>query len=190
MKDFDDLILYYCRSACVDVHVRAPLADGTLESMCRRWTGMLSGMDLIKAYRANPDHYLPMIDHTEEVPGRNEYGEYNIGWNAGLLDATRPYFVECWAVDQITMLTIYVSAEGIEEKTAAELDQWLQDVGYFSYLDKKYWPAEVKTFENQDGNEFFAISITVGIEDEPALITGAQILSWSKLNEYNRKTTE
>ena len=32
---------------------------------------MLSGMDLIKAYRAEPDHYLPMIDHTEEVPGRN-----------------------------------------------------------------------------------------------------------------------
>ena len=55
---------------------------------------VLSGLELIKAYRANPDHYLPMIDHREEVPGRNEYGEVNIGWNAGLLDATRPYFVE------------------------------------------------------------------------------------------------
>lgn len=29
MKDFDDLILCDYRSARVDVHVRAPLADGT-----------------------------------------------------------------------------------------------------------------------------------------------------------------
>ena len=150
---------------------------------------MLSGMELIKAYRANPDYYLPMIDHTEEMPERNEYGENNIGWNAGLLEETRPYFVECWAVDQISMLTIYVSAKEIEKKTAKELEQWLQDVGYFRYRDDKYSPAKVETIKDPDGNEFFVISIAVGIEDEPALINGAPIISWKVLNEYNRKTT-
>ena len=55
----------------------------------------LEGLDLIKEVRANRERYLPMIDHTEEVPRRNEYGDVNIGWNAGLLEPNRPYFVEC-----------------------------------------------------------------------------------------------
>ncbi len=48
------------------------------------------GLDLIKEVRANPERYLPMVDHTEEVPRRNEYGDVNIGWNAGLLEESRP----------------------------------------------------------------------------------------------------
>ena len=39
----------------------------------------LEGLDLIKEVRANPDRYLPMVDHTEKVPRRNEYGDVNIG---------------------------------------------------------------------------------------------------------------
>lgn len=150
----------------------------------------LTGLELIKAYRANPEQYLPMVDRTGETPARNEYGEYNIGWNAGLLEENRPYFVECWAVDQITMLTIYVSTKGIEDKTAEELDQWFQEIGYFSYRDKKYYPAEIRTFNNPKGDEFFSINITVGVEDGPGLIDGAPILPWSILNEYNREAAE
>ena len=148
----------------------------------------LSGLELIKAYRENPDNYLPMIDHKEEVPRRNEYGEVNIGWNAGLLEENRPYFAECWSADQITTLTIYVSSKGIREKTAEELDRWFQDIGYYRYKDADYGPAYVMPFENPDGNEFFMISVTVGIDDEPARITGAPVIPWSVLNEYNRET--
>lgn len=150
---------------------------------------VLSGLELIKAYRANPGHFLPMIDHREEVPGRNKYGEVNIGWNAGLLEENRPYFAECWAADHITTLTIYVSAKGIEDKTAEELDRWFQDIGYFRYRDAGYAPAYVMSFKRPDGNEFFMISVTVGIDDEPARIDGAPIIPWRVLNEYNRETS-
>ena len=52
----------------------------------------LEGLALIKDYRKNPDKYLPAIDHTEEVPAVNEYGERNIGWYAGLLEENRIFF--------------------------------------------------------------------------------------------------
>ena len=148
----------------------------------------LSGLELIKAYRANPEQYLPMMDHTWEMPAVNEYGEVNIGWYAGLLEENRPFFAVCWAVDHMTTLTIYVSAKGIEDKTAEELDQWFQDIGYFSYRDQEHYPADVQTFGNPADGEFFMLTIGVGIDGEPALIDGAPVEPWSVLNEYNRET--
>ena len=147
----------------------------------------LSGLELIKSYRANPEHYLPMLDRTEEVPSKNEYGEVNIGWNAGLLEENRPYFAECWAVDHITSLTIYVSTKGIEEMTAEEMDRRFQDIGYYSYRDKDHKKPFLDKF-NWHGNEFFTFNITVGVDEEPALIDGALICPWSILNDYNRET--
>ena len=149
---------------------------------------MLNGLDLIKAYREDPEKYLPFTDHTDEMPSRNKYGEVNIGWYAGLLEENRPFFAECWAVDQITMLTIYVSAEGIEDKTAAELDQWFQQIGYYSYRNTDHSHPDVRTFPDKKGNTFFSINIAVGIDDEPALIDGARIIPWRVLNEYNRES--
>ena len=148
----------------------------------------LSGLELIRSYRENPELYLPMLDRKKEVPARNEYGEHNIGWNAGLLEDNRPYFAECWAMDQITSLTIYVTTKGIEGKTAEEMDRWFQDIGYYSYRDKDHHTARLDTFKNPDGDEFYIITVTVGVDEEPALIDGAPIYPWSILNEYNRET--
>ena len=150
---------------------------------------MLSGLELIKAYRTNPDHFLPMFDHTEEVPIRNEYGEVNLGWYAGLLEENRPFFADCWAADHITWLAIHVSAKGIEGKTAEELCRWFQDIGYFRFNDDNPSTPNVTTNKKPNGDEFFMMSLCVGIDDEPALITGAAIIPWSVLNEYNRKTS-
>ena len=151
---------------------------------------MLSGLELIKSYRMDPDRYLPILDRREEVPGRNEYGEVNIGWYAGLLEENRPFFAECWAVDRMTMLTICVSARGIEEKTAEEMDRWFQDAGYYSYRGEKQFPARVNKVKYPNGEEFFIINLLIGSEDDPALVDGAQIIPWSVLNEYNRETPE
>ncbi len=154
-----------------------------------RFIMMLSGLELIKSYRMNPGYYLPILDHTEEVPGRNEYGEFNIGWNAGLLEENRPFFAECWAADQMTMLTINVSAKGIEEKTRDEIDRCFQDVGYYSYRGERQYPANVEKVEYPDGEEYFIVNLLLGTEDEPSLVNGARVLPWSLLNEYNRETS-
>ena len=77
----------------------------------------LSGLELVKACREHPERYYPMRDHTEQVSRRDKFGDSNIGWYAGLLDENRPFFAECWASDGITMLTIFVSVKGIEDRT-------------------------------------------------------------------------
>lgn len=146
----------------------------------------LEGMELIKDYRTHREHYLPMNDHTEQVPRRNDYGDVNIGWYAGLLEPNRPYFAECWAADGITMLTIFISTKGIEDKSPAELEEWLLRTGYFSYKEANHSPAKVIVFTNPAKEDFFSVNICVGVGDEPALIDGAPLLPWSVLNEYNK----
>ena len=147
----------------------------------------LEGLALIKDYRKNPDKYLPAIDHTEEVPAVNEYGERNIGWYAGLLEENRIFFAENWCVDHITMLTIFVSTKGIKDKTEEELIQWFQDIGYISFRNGNEPAIGVNTFKTKSGDEFYSINITVGIDDEPAQIDGAPVYGWAVLNEYNRR---
>lgn len=148
----------------------------------------LKGLDLIKAYRAHPDDYLPLLDHTEQMPDMNDYGEVNIGWYAGMLDEKRPFFVECWAVEGITTVTLFVSTTGIEDKTPEELDQWFQDIGYYRQKKAEPNPPTVGKFTSRrDGNEYFSINVGLAVEDEPAYLEGAPIIPWSVLNEYNSK---
>ncbi len=148
----------------------------------------LTGLELIKAYRAEPEKYYPLKDHTEEVPDRTEYGDINLGWNAGLLDGNRPYFAECWAWEGMTLLTVFIPAEGIEYKTGQEIEEWLLETGYYSYRSEDHDPAEVRKCTDPEGKEFFSVCILVGRDDEPAMVDGAPLRPWEELNEYNRMT--
>ena len=146
----------------------------------------LRGLELIKSYRENPGRYLPMLDFTGQMPANGEDGGVNIGWYAGMLDERRPFFAQCWALDHITMLTIYVSTEGIENMMPEDLNQWFQDIGY--YRDKeRQGPPHVDTVTNPKGQEFYCINIGVGIDDEPARIDGGAVWGWSILNKFNRE---
>lgn len=149
----------------------------------------IHGIKLIEEYRSNPDKFYPMYYVTNQMPERNEYDEVNIGWWAGLLDEKRPFFAECWAVDGITMLTIVVSTEGIEDMTAEELDRLFQDAGYYKQRDPGHNLPNVQTFISKEGHKFFSINLAVGVEEEPSMIDGGWIESWDNLNKYNRKTT-
>ncbi len=143
----------------------------------------LIGMDLIRAYDEHPEKFLPMNKPDNEVPPRNEYDETNIGWYAGLLDENRPFFAECWAVDGMTVLTMFVSTLGIENETPEELEQRFLNRGYYRKREGTDRAPAVRTFA-ADGNEFYSINVTVGVDDEPAVIEGATILSWNVYNRY------
>ena len=148
----------------------------------------LWGLDMIKAYREHPEQFLPMIDLKGQIPAVQEYEDYtehNIGWNAGILEGNRPFLATCWAADQITILTIYVSAEGIENYTVKELDQLFLKIGYYSYRNEENMSNSMDTFSDRERNKFFILTITVGIDDDPALIDGAPLESYKVLNEFN-----
>ena len=137
---------------------------------------MLKELELIKDYREHPEKNLPMPDRTGQTPRRNEYGELNIAWTAGLIEENRPYFAEAWAVDGITMLTFYFSSKGIEDRTENELLQLALGTYMFRFRDGSPETAEISKYPDQQGNEFFAVNITVSDGDKPALADVAPMI--------------
>ena len=151
---------------------------------------------MLNMFRLNPEKFLPIVDHAwKEFPDRDDGTEwyddpqYNIGWDTGLLDGNRPYFLEGWATCGITMLTYFVSTIGIEDATTEELVKKLTDARLFRLYDPEHPRTSVMKFEDDNGNEFFSINVTVGIEDETYL-DGGTVYSYKPLNEHNRKKKE
>lgn len=140
-------------------------------------------------YKRNPDKYLPLIDHAWKVfPDRSEYGEVNVGWNAGIVEGNRPFFCECWA-EGITVLTYFISTKGIEEYSVEQIEKMLADAEIIWYVGERKHPTSVQKFTDHEGNEFFSINIIVG-DDDGTYIEGCVIYGMNRLNEYNSKAEE
>jgi len=152
---------------------------------------------MLSMFRLNPEKFLPVVDHAWRVFPDVDYGtewyddkEVNIGWNTGLLGADRPYFMEAWASNGITMLTYFVSAAGIENATTGDLVKMLTDAHLFCLLDPENPRTSVMKFEDDHGNVFFSINVTAGTEDD-LYVEGARTYPYGPLNEYNsRKQNE
>ncbi len=145
----------------------------------------MDGIECIKEYRKNSDKYFPLIDHERhQFTDRNEYGDVNIGWNCGFI-GLRPYFYELWATEGLTMLSIFFSTKGIEGYEICDLEKMLiEDAGIYGKKEGYTVPGVVKIYDDNN-NEFFSINIVVGMEGEPALISGVDIYPFVTLNELN-----
>lgn len=148
---------------------------------------------MLSMFRLNPEKFLPVVDHAWKVFPDVDYGtewyddkEVNIGWNTGLLGADRPYFMEAWASNGVTMLTYFVSAEGIENATTGDLVKMLTDAHLFCLLDPENPRTSVMKFEDDHGNVFFSINVTAGTEDD-LYVEGARTYPYGPLNEYNSR---
>ena len=148
---------------------------------------------LLNMFRLNPDKFLPVADHAwkvfqEEDRGTEWYDdtEVNLGWDTGLLGPDRPYFMECWATCGITMLTYIVSTRGIEDASTEDLVRMLTDAHLFRLLDPGNPRTSVMKFEDDTGNEFYSINVTVGIEDD-LYVEGGACYPFGPLNEYNER---
>ena len=148
----------------------------------------LSGLDFIKEYRSHPEKYLFMPDHTGETPSVNEYGELNLGWNAGLLEENRPFFAEYWSVDHIGVLTFSFSKAGIENRTKEELIQMCLDTYLFRFTGEESDAAEITSFTDEHGNEFYACNITVVADEDTPFAEVAPMFRWKDLNSFNKET--
>lgn len=147
----------------------------------------MRAIDFLKEYHRNSERYYPLIDHANRIfPKRNEeYGDWNIGWSCGLLDARRPYFMECWAVDGITLLTIFISTRDFENIPPEDLDALLEERKIYHKLPNSRKP-QVKSFTDDSGNSFYSVNVVVGDEESTYVDDSAGIYSFAILNEYNR----
>lgn len=148
---------------------------------------------MLSMFRLNPDRFLPIVDHAWKVFPSVDYGtewyddkEVNIGWDTGLLGADRPYFMEAWATNGITMLTYFVSVKGIENATTEELVKMLTDEHLFRLLDPDNPRTSVMKFEDDTGEVFYSINVPVGVEDD-LYLEGGRSYPYGPLNEYNSR---
>ncbi|SCY76936.1 hypothetical protein SAMN02910292_02849 [Lachnospiraceae bacterium XBB2008] len=148
-------------------------------------------IEFLKHYRSNPDFYLPMIDHEKKPYPKKvpPYGDINIGWDCGAI-GRRPYFVECWSGDHVTMVTFYISTLGIENYSVEALEKLLIVEASLYFPKVGYRKPGVAKLVDSYNNEFFLINIVVGIEDEDSVIVGPVIYPFSRLNELNGYSAE
>ena len=148
----------------------------------------MDGIDFLKEYHAHSEQFFPLIDHISLFfPKRNEFDDVNIGWNCGLLDPQRPYFLECWATEGLTLLTIFISTRGIENMSAKDMDTMLEEKKIYHRLPGRYQP-EMKTFTDINGNSFYSFNLFVGDEEKTYIDNSTQIYGFAKLNEFNGHT--
>ena len=90
--------------------------------------------------------------------------DIDIGWADGVLSDGRPYRAECWATDQITLLTFFLSTAQIETYTDAQFIELLEDEGLIEFLsDKKHVTSQ--TLDDPSGNEIWSINIVIADEN-------------------------
>lgn len=142
---------------------------------------------LLLDIRFHSEKYYPLVDHnTWKFDSRTKSGDVNIGWNIGVLDGNRPWFAECWARDQITMLTYFISTKDLEGKSEDELVNMLEQAGIVKFTEENHRSVQVSTFTDSNGNEFYSVNIVVGVEDETYLThDSGKILPFKILNELN-----
>ena len=139
----------------------------------------------LNEYLQHSDRYLPMIDHAWQIfPQRSEYGEVNIGWDAGLIAEKRPYFCECWA-EGYTVLTYFISTKGIEDYTPEQLENLLRESGIIWYKEPGIRHPDVQIFSDNSGQVFFSVNYLVG-DDDGTYTEGGIIFAFSILNDFNK----
>lgn len=102
--------------------------------------------------------------------------EINIGYAERILSDGRPYRLECWAVDQITNLTIFISSIGINHYSSANVLDYLEAEGLYWKLSSTFYGSAF-LFTEEDGNEFWSANLVVGDEDE-TYIDSIQLNNW------------
>ena len=145
----------------------------------------LDGIRFLQEYLAKPEKFLPLVDHAWKVfPKRSEFGDVNIGWNAGLIENNRPYFCECWA-EGFTMLTYFISAKGIEDYSVEQMEAMLHKAGIVWFKQPQKDKIAVQPFTDSTGNAFFSVNLVVG-DDEATYTEDGIIYSFNSLNDFNK----
>ncbi len=99
----------------------------------------------------------PNNTKTEEQP------EIDIGWSEGFMSDGVPYRAECWAQDQVTMMTLFFSAHGKESWTNQQLIDLLLTEKIVKFLtDHRY--VEALPLLDDAGQGMWSVNVVMGDE--------------------------
>ena len=125
----------------------------------------------------------PKPDRSNYKPNRTmtaENDQIDIGWNEGFMSDGRPYRIECWAQDQITCVTVFMSTEGLETYSNAQFVELLEREGIVWWKDGARKSAAAAPLIDASGNPMWSVNVVIGVGDEEAVAYSVAIHSYWK----------
>ena len=87
----------------------------------------------------------------------------NIGYYEGVLKDSRPYRLEVWSQSGYDNATVFISAQGLENKSEVDLVKYLSGEDIIDIDDDR---ANVNQIEDINGNMFYAINLLLNKRDQ------------------------
>jgi hypothetical protein len=89
----------------------------------------------------------------------------DVGWSGGRLSDGRPFRVEYWYWEEVSILTYFMSTKGLENATDGYFRELLVDEGLLTFAAND--PViKSKKIKDASGNEMWSINVAVGDHDE------------------------
>jgi hypothetical protein len=108
---------------------------------------------------------FPAPDRSDYLPGSEaQNGIHDIGWAEGTFSDNRPYRAECWAQDQITMLTFFFSVLELPIVSNADAAALLEREHLVFFQSARY--VQVGRVTDAAGNDLWSVNVVIGDEDQ------------------------
>ncbi len=89
----------------------------------------------------------------------------DIGWAEGTLSDGRPYRFECWCQDQVTAVTIFLSATGLQDLDDRGVQNLLEKEDLLHFPFPKCYVSS-RAFRDPGGNDLLSINVVIGDEEQ------------------------
>jgi len=103
-------------------------------------------------------------DQTRNFIKTEENGAIDLGWGEGFLSDSRPYWVECWAEFQVTMITFFFSTNGMEDYSDLMFKELLSREKLVQFVSETP-VVSAMSFTDASGNEMWSVNVVIGTED-------------------------
>ena len=120
-------------------------------------------------------------DHNPNFVKSAENEALDIGWNEGFLSDGRPYRAECWAEDQVTMLTFFFSTNGMENYSDAMFIELLGKEELVEFLSEETYVSAMPVTD-ASGNDMWSVNVVIGSEDELLARDSVKLRAYDKEN--------
>ncbi len=110
----------------------------------------------------------PKPDRSDQILNfekSEENDAIDLGWSEGYLSDGRPYRAECWAQNQITMVTFFFSMIDMENYSDEMFVEWLEKEEVIRFVIDN---PHITTMPVTDavGNNMWSVNVVIGTEYE------------------------
>lgn len=128
----------------------------------------------------SPNRSRQSVRHSKDADG-----VIDIGWCDGVLSDGRAFRAEMWAQDQVSMLTFYFSAIGMEELDQASIQRFIENEALVSYdKDSPRYCSSAK-YVDDNGSDIWSVNLVVGDDETTFLMGSIPIFPYSRVGEPN-----